>query len=139
VLLAAVVFEWGGFRERIGGVRIALTSPYRLLIAALIVAGVRHWLLPAPSMLGNVAGRWRAARQSESTRTAALAFIGTRPVMLMVGYFAVVTLGYSNNGRPPMRYDENEFMNLQCRWDTTWYMTVVVDGYRYRGASLSRE
>jgi hypothetical protein len=139
LLVAAVVFEWGGFRERIFNIRLAITSPYRLLIAAALVAAVRHWLVPRPSILGDVGARFRKARQSPSTRTAALAFVGTRPVMLMIGYFAVVTLGYSTGSRPPMRYDENEFMNLQGRWDTTWYMSVIVDGYRYRSANLSRE
>ena len=30
VLLAAVVAAWGGFRMRVGGIRVALTSPYRV-------------------------------------------------------------------------------------------------------------
>ncbi len=139
LILAAVVFEWGGFRSRIGGVRIAITSPYRILIGALLLIAIRHWRVPRPSIVGDLTGRWQAAKRSASTRIAALAFLGTRPAILFIGYFAVVTLGYSNNGRPPMRYDENEFMNLQGKWDTTWYMSIAIDGYRYRSANLERE
>ena len=68
-----------------------------------------------------------------------LAFVGTRPAILLIGYFAVVTLGYSNNGRPPLRFSENEFLNLQGRWDATWYMSIVVDGYRYRFEDPKRQ
>jgi len=40
VAIAAVVAGWGGFRERVNGVRVALTSPYRVLIAAAVVVAL---------------------------------------------------------------------------------------------------
>jgi hypothetical protein len=132
VVLAVVVAGWGGFRERVAGVRVALTSPYRLLAAAAILAAIRHLVRPRPSILVALPTRIAALWRTPAGRTASLAFIGTRPAMLFVGYFAVLTLGYSNNGRPPLRFAENEFLNLQGKWDTAWYMSVVVDGYRYR-------
>ena len=70
---------------------------------------------------------------------ARLAFVGTRPAILFVGYFAVITLGYSNNGRPPLRFVDNEFLNLQGKWDTAWYMSVVTDGYRYRTHDVTEQ
>src|SRR4051812_36584399 len=48
IFLAIVVAEWGGFRERVAGVRIALTSPYRLIIAAALLAAIRHAITPRP-------------------------------------------------------------------------------------------
>ena len=49
-------------------------------------------------------------------RTAASAVIGTRPVMLLVGYLAVFMFGFAN-GRAPLRHFNNELLNLPVRWD----------------------
>src|SRR5262245_62782737 len=137
--VAAVVAGWGGFRERVNGVRVALTSPYRVLIAAAVVALVRHALVPHPAIVQDLPRRVRAAWRTPASAIARLAFIGTRPAILLVGYFAVVTLGYSNNGRPPLRFADNEFLNLQGKWATAWYMSVVTDGYRFKTHDLNEQ
>ena len=46
VIVAVVIAESGGFRMRVGGIRIALTSAYRLLAIAIALAVVRHFLAP---------------------------------------------------------------------------------------------
>jgi hypothetical protein len=137
--LALVVAAWGGFRERVAGVRIALTSPYRLLIAAAVLALLRHAVVRRPSIFSDLPSRIARAWRTPAGRSATLAFVGTRPAILLIGYFAVVTFGYSNNGRPPLRFSENEFLNLQGRWDTAWYMSIVTDGYRYRSDDPARQ
>jgi hypothetical protein len=63
-------------------------------------------------------------------RAAASAVIGTRPVMLMVGYLAVFMIGFVN-GRAPLRHFHNELLNLPVRWDAGWYLQIVTDGYRF--------
>src|SRR6476620_6504355 len=95
IVVAAVVAGWGGFRERVNGVRVALTSPYRLLIAAAVLAVLRHAIVPRPAIVSDIPRRLRAAWQTPASAIARLAFVGTRPAILLVGYFAVVTLGYS--------------------------------------------
>ena len=129
-----VVAGWGGFRERIGGMRVALTSPYRLL-----VGGRRAGVAPArrssprPPIVHDLP---RGASRRRGTHPPAAppagAFVGTRPTILFVGYFAVVTFGYINDNRPPLRFADNEFVNLQGKWDTAWYLSIVIDGYRYQ-------
>ena len=138
VALAIVVAEWGGFRMRIGGIRVALTSAYRILAAAAAVALLRHFLAPAVPAYRDLPARFQAARRNPAARVAWAALIATRPAILFIGYFAVITFGY-NNGRPPLRFTENEFLNLQGRWDTAWYMSVAIDGYRYRTADLMQQ
>jgi hypothetical protein len=130
VVLAVIVAEWGGFRMRIGGVRIALTSAYRLIGAAVLLAAVRHLFARGTPIYRDLPLRIRHAWSAPAVRVARLAFVGTRPAILFIGYFAVITFGHSN-GRPPMRYSVNELLNLQGRWDATWYLNVAVDGYRY--------
>ena len=104
IAVAAIVAGWGGFRERVNGVRVALTSPYRILIAAAVVTLIRHAIVPRPAIVQDLPRRIRAAWQTPAAAIARLAFVGTRPAILLVGYFAVITLGYSNNGRPPLRF-----------------------------------
>jgi hypothetical protein len=139
IAVAAVVAGWGGFRERVNGVRVALTSPYRLLAAAAVLIIVRHVFVPRPAIVQDLPRRIRRAWGTPASAIARLAFVGTRPAILLVGYFAVVTLGYSNSGRPPLRFVDNEFLNLQGKWDTAWYMSVVTDGYRYRTHDVTEQ
>lgn len=129
VFLAVVVAEWGGFRERVGGVRVALTSPWRLLIYAGVLAAVRHWLAPRPPIYADLPRRALAGLRAPSARVAWGALVGTRPAILFVGYMAVVMIGY-NHGRPPLRLSENEIANLQVRWDMAWYFGIATEGYR---------
>src|SRR5262245_38860379 len=72
--LALAVAGWGGFRERVGGVRIALTSPYRLLLAAAALTVLRHVLAPRPSILIDLPRRIAAAWKTPAGRAASLAF-----------------------------------------------------------------
>jgi mannosyltransferase PIG-V len=137
--IAAIVAGWGGFRERVNGIRVALTSPYRVLAAAVVLAAVRHAIVPRPAIVQDLPRRIRAAWGTPASAIARLAFLGTRPTILLIGYFAVVTLGYSNNGRPPLRFTDNEFLNLQGKWDTAWYMSVVTDGYRYKTHDVNEQ
>jgi hypothetical protein len=139
IALALVVAGWGGFRERIAGIRVALTSPVRLLAAAAVLAILRHVLAPRPSILHDIPQRIKAAWNTPAGRAAGFAFVGTRPIILFVGYFAVLTFGYINDNRPPLRFTHNEFLNLQGKWDTAWYMSIVVDGYRYKTSDMTQQ
>jgi hypothetical protein len=129
LVLAIIVAEWGGFRERLGGVRIALTSPYRLLIVAALLAVVRHVLAPRPPIWSDLPVRLFRLLRTRPARASWSAFIGTRPAILFVGYLAVVMIGY-NHGRPPLRLSANEVANLQVRWDMAWYFGIATQGYR---------
>ena len=63
-------------------------------------------------------------------QTAAGAVLGTRLAILFVGYLAIFMLGYREGGAP-WKLFENEFLNLQVRWDTGWYLGIATDGYSY--------
>lgn len=129
VVLALIVAQWGGFRERIGPVRIALTSPWRLLIAALVLGAIRHGVYPSAPIYRDLPSRALAAWRSAPARSAWPVLLGTRLSILFVGYMAVVMFGY-RPGTPPLRVSTNEVANLQARWDTAWYFGIATDGYR---------
>ena len=129
VAFAVVVAEWGGFRARIGGVRVALTSPYRLLIVAVVLGVIRHRLAPGAPIYRDLPARVATSWRSASARSAWSAFAGTRFAVLFVGYLAVVMFGY-RPGTPPYRVSTNEVVNLQARWDAPWYFGIATEGYQ---------
>ena len=126
VVIEVCVLVWGGFRLRIGGWRISLTSPYRMPFWFAVVGGVRYvgarnLRLQLPTLLAKW---WRPA----GVRSAVTVVVGTRPAILFVGYLAVIMFGYVD-GHPPYRVSSSEVINLPMRWDTGWYMSIVTDGY----------
>lgn len=129
LLLAVVVAEWGGFRERVGGIRVALTSPYRLLVLAVVVAIIRHLLHRGSPIYRDLPRRIAGAWRSEEAQAVWPIVVGTRLAVLFVGYMAVVMIGYKP-GAPPERVSFNEVVNLQARWDTQWYFGIATGGYR---------
>jgi hypothetical protein len=138
LLLVLVVAEFGGFRERLGSIRIALTSPLRLLIVAVGLAAVRHYLLPRPAIHTYLPRLVKTGLTTTQARVAWGALVGTRPAILFVGYLAVVMFGY-NHSEPPLRLSHNEVENLQVRWDMAWYFGIATDGYKFNPANRTAQ
>ncbi|MGE3955676.1 MAG: mannosyltransferase family protein [Vicinamibacterales bacterium] len=131
LLLAVVVAVWGGFRMRFGGVRIALTSPYRIVAAAFLLGLVRHALVRHPAIWADLPGRVLGSLRTSPARTALSAVVATRPAIFFAGYMAVILFGYGNNGQAPFRLSDNEVANLQVRWDMAWYFGIASEGYAF--------
>ena len=134
LLLAGVVAEWGGFRERFGPVRVALTDPWRLLLVALVLAAIRHGFVPRPPVYTWLPRHLKGVLGTTQARAAWNALLFTRPVILFVGYLAVVMFGYKG-GEPPLRLSPNEAANLQVRWDMAWYFGIATEGYWFSPAN----
>jgi hypothetical protein len=128
--VAAIVAVSGGFRAHAGGVRLAVTSPLPLLLWCVAIAVVRHVAAPQQPLYRELPHRFAAWSRVPALRHAAAAVIGTRPIMLLVGYLAVFMIGFAN-GRAPLRHFTNELLNLPVRWDAGWYLQIVTDGYKY--------
>src|SRR5207247_3271579 len=130
VALAWIVSMSGGFRLHIGCWRIAVTSPYPLLLWALAIGVGRRFSAPTVPIYRDlpprVIGWWRRPGVS----TAATVIVGTRPAILLVGYLAVFVFGYAG-GRAPLRHFHDELANLPVRWDAGWYLQIVTNGYSY--------
>src|SRR6266545_4611034 len=108
---AAIVAMSGGFRVRLGWARLGVTSPYPLLVWAAIVGVVRHVAMPRHPIYADFPQRVLAWCRVPTVRAAATVVAGTRPVILLVGYLAVLTIGFAG-GRAPLRYFDNELLNL---------------------------
>ena len=130
VVLSALVAMSGGFRVRIGPLRLAVTSPYATLLWALAFAIVRHVLAPAAPIYRDLPARLAAWWRQPGVHTAAIATAGTRPAILFVGYMAVLVFGYPPGPDPPVQIN-NELVNLEARWDANWYLGIVTEGYHF--------
>jgi len=130
VVLSAVVAMSGGFRIRFGPLRLAVTSPFATLLWALAIGVLRHVLAPAAPAYRELPARIVAWWRQPGVHTAAAATVGTRPVILFVGYMAVLVFGYPPGPAPPMMVG-NELVNLEARWDANWYLGIVTEGYHF--------
>lgn len=130
VVLSALVAMSGGFRVRIGLLRVAVTSPYSTLLWAFAIAMVRHFLAPAAPIYRDLPARLAAWWHQPGVHTAAIVTAGTRPAILFVGYMAVLVFGYPPGPAPPVTVN-NELVNLQARWDANWYLGIVTEGYHF--------
>jgi hypothetical protein len=128
--IAAIVAVSGGFRAHLGSLRIAVTSPLPLVAWCIGIGVVRHIAAPQQPLYREFPQRLAAWSRLPAIRAVATAVLGTRFVMLLVGYLAVFMIGFAN-GRAPLRHFPNELLNLPVRWDAGWYLQIVTDGYKY--------
>src|SRR5512135_3064509 len=82
-LLAIVVAVSGGFRTHVGALRITFTSPVRLLLAAIVVAVVRHALIRTTPIHVELVDRLRWWAREPAVRTAVAVLVGTRPAIML--------------------------------------------------------
>jgi hypothetical protein len=137
-LIAFTVYITGGFREWTPVGRVSMTSWLRPLIISLVALGLRHAIRPRPILPVQVyygVARWW--RESEA-ETIWPAVVGTRVGVLVVGFLAVVLMGYAPNA-PPWRVYGEDLLDLPARWDTGWYLMVAVDGYQWRASQADKQ
>jgi mannosyltransferase PIG-V len=79
--------------------------------------------------------------RSTLVRSVALAVIGTRLPVLLVGALAVTIVGTQP---PPVaealwRVSPNELVNMLARWDTAFYHSIATNGYHWNPAIFAHE
>jgi hypothetical protein len=115
---------------------IAGISPFYGVAVLLTV--LRHCLAPRPTVLTRAARaveRWW--RDDASRRTWCVGF-GTRAAVLLAGYLAVVSLGYTLQPFQ-FRLSHNEVWNLPGRFDAGWYLGLARRGYHWRPELAARQ
>jgi hypothetical protein len=118
-----------GHRVRIafGPIYISLASWPRLLLWTAVILIARHAIWRAPAWPLHVGAWIRAGVSAEAFRAAWPAFVLSRAAALVVGYLAVVTIGF--NPPVPFRALSNRFLDLFARWDAGWYGGIATTGY----------
>jgi hypothetical protein len=131
------ILAFGGFRIRLAGTVITAHSGVRLLLAAVLVAAIRHYITRVPSLPARVVADLRRLWTAESVRAIFPSFVGSRLSVFVVAYLSVITLGYPT--RIPFRVSDNEMVNLTARWDAGWYLGIARDGYSYDRRSTNQQ
>jgi len=130
VLLVSVAIA-GGFRLGVFGVRISMTEWWRPALWCVLALAVRHALVrhdPLPARLGRgIRAWWR----DPGTRTVLPIHLASRFGVLVVGFLAVVLIGFPPEASTRWRIYNHDLLDLPGRWDTGWYLTLANEGYFY--------
>jgi hypothetical protein len=108
-----------------------------VIVWAVAIVVVRHLLVRQQPIYRRLLDAVRAGVQSSLFSALWPICLGTRVPVLLVGYFAVVTIGY-RVPEPPNRISDNEFLNLPSRWDAGWYAGIATYGYTWNPRDRER-
>ena len=106
-----------------------------LLYALVGLAAVRHLALPRPTAGARLRHGWRRIADAPDWGPAVRAFLGTRLMVFVVGFFAVITFGLHE---PGFVAAADPLTNLIARFDAGWYGEIALDGYD-RDASFDKQ
>lgn len=109
--------------------QIVLPTEAMWLFAAVALLAVRHVAHPSPGIAVTVQhGRQRLEAHPHAA-AALRAFLVTRPWILLVAYFAVVTFGYAP--KVGFTLSRDPLANLPARFDAGWYGDIALEGYEW--------
>ncbi|PYR78222.1 MAG: hypothetical protein DMF86_06475 [Acidobacteria bacterium] len=126
--LGALVGLFGRFTIT-PGLRVAMPSPLRIFFIAAAIVAIRHAAHPKYPLHRRLAGWLRSAVATDRSRAAAAA-LASRVVVLIAGYFAVMTIGVAE----PVGFQlsADPLTNLPARFDAGWYGGIAIDGYYFQ-------
>jgi hypothetical protein len=107
--------------------QIVLPSASLLLFAGAALLLIRHVAQPRPGALATLGAVRHQIRARPHAAAALRAFIATRPLVFIIGYFAVVTLGVPD--RVGFTLSPDPLENLPARFDAGWYSDIAYSGY----------
>jgi hypothetical protein len=138
VVLSALVVHVAIFGPLRLGSLLSVGEPGRALIVLGAIAGLRHYLVRTPPVYRRIWAWLRAGWRTEACQTVWPIVVVTRLAVLLVGYLAVVSIGFPE-GAPPIRVSDNEAANLALRWDTGWYLNIAMEGYQWSAESEGQQ
>ncbi|MGE0866157.1 MAG: mannosyltransferase family protein [Vicinamibacterales bacterium] len=130
-IVALSVIIGGGFRLTIFGERLSVTDWWRPVLWSLVALGIRHALVrrhPLPQRVAVAVSRWW---RDPVTKSVLPIHLATRGGVLVVGFLAVILIGFPPEASSRWRIYSNDFLDLPARWDTGWYLGIAMEGYQY--------
>lgn len=131
LMLALFVLLFGGIVLHLGPVPLRLHGSGRLLFIAVALIAIRHTTHPANPLHRRLMDAL-APREPGSVTPIWTAALATRVTVLIVAYFAVVTLGV-NQPTMGFEFSPDAAFNLPGRFDAGWYGGIGLDGYSFEG------
>lgn len=130
-ILAMSVAITGGFRTAVFDIRISVTEWWRPALWSLIALGLRHAIVRHHPLPQHVAAGVRRWWQSPDTRIVLPVHLSSRLGVMLVGFLAVILIGFPPEAEKRWRIYDNDLLDLPGRWDTGWYLTIANEGYLY--------
>ncbi len=130
-VLCLFVVLFGGFSLYLGPLRISVHGPARLIFIAVALLAIRHAASPAEPLHRRVIRGLRAPAEG-SVAAIVPAALATRAAVLLIGFFAVVTVGVPQE-LIGFRVSGNPVENLPARFDAGWYAGIALEGYSFEG------
>lgn len=87
---------------------------------------VRHIGFPHPTAVARLRHGWRRIADAPDWGPALRAFLGTRLMVFVVAFFAVLTFGLN---KPGFVLTSDPLTNLPARFDAGWYGDIALHGY----------
>ena len=134
IVLSVLVMHVAIFGPLRVGAVLSVGEPWRAVLLLAVVVGLRHYLVRTPPVYRRVWTGLRSGWRTEACQTVWPIVVVTRLAVLLVGYLAVVSVGFPD-GAPPIRVSDNEAVNLPLRWDTGWYLNIAMEGYQWSAES----
>jgi hypothetical protein len=130
-LLGLYVSVFGEFVVYLGPLpAIRAHGAGRLLFVALALIAIRHVLMSSDPLHRRLLGGMRVP--GDSAQGVARFALATRIGVLVVAYFAVITIGLAP-GDPGFTVSRDSFGNLPARYDAGWYGEIALEGYSFQG------
>ena len=132
-LLAISIAIGGGFRILDG--RLSVTSWWRPALIGVLAIAIRHAFVrqrPLHQRVAHGVGAWWRA---PDTKVVLPIHLVTRIGVLLVGFLAVILIGFPPEAANRWRIYSNDLLDLPGRWDTGWYLMIATEGYQYNPAA----
>ena len=130
-ILFVFVLFFGGFSAYLGPLRLRIHTPSRLLFVVAALLAIRHVAYSGDPLHRRLA-RGLRAREEGTPASIVPAALLSRLTVLLVGYFAVITVGVPQT-LVGFRVSGNAMENLPARFDAGWYGGIALDGYYFEG------
>jgi hypothetical protein len=135
-LIAISVAITGGFRLFIFDFRLSVTDWLRPALLSVVAIAIRHAIVrqePLPQRVASAVTIWW---RSPETRIVLPIHFSSRFGVLLIGFLAVLLVGFPPEAANRWRIYNNEFLDLPARWDAGWYLGIATEGYSYVPDSL---
>lgn len=130
-ILFFFVLFFGGFSAYLGPLRLRIHTPSRLLFVVAALIAIRHAAHSGDPLHRRLARAIRAGEEGTAAAVVPAALL-SRMTVLLVGYFAVITVGVPQ-ALVGFRVSGNTVENLPARFDAGWYGGIALDGYYFEG------
>src|SRR5688572_22006468 len=130
-LVAISVAIGGGFRIWLFDSRLSVTAWWRPALISVLAVAIRHALVRHRPLYQRVSDGVRDWWRAPDTKVVLPIHLVTRFGVLLVGFLAVILIGFPPEAANRWKIYSNELLDLPGRWDTGWYLTIATEGYVY--------